>query len=392
MKTMCCAGLHRCFHRRSIKSIINGGKSMKSYPNKWMELGYSQADITKRIEEAFAAIFTEEGERFYYPMGEDAGYLMDTGNYDARTEGMSYGMMMCVQMDRKDLFDRLWCFSKRYMWHADGEHQGYFAWSVSTDGTRNAQGPAPDGEEYYAMALFFASNRWGDGAAPYDYSSQARDILKHCVHQHELVEGGHCMWEPSNGLIKFIPEVDFSDPSYHLPHFYELFALWANEEDRPFWKRAAQASREYLALACHAETGMAAEYAHYDGTPERTRGHGDFFSDAYRVAMNIGLDCAWFGKTAEYGEIADHLQAFLHGKEPFMTYTIDGTAIEPPALHPTAIIATTAAASLATDTELSRKWLHRFWDTPPRKGERRYYDNCLYFFCLLMLAGEFRIL
>ena len=27
----------------------------------------------------------------------------------------------------------------------------------------------------------------------------------------------------------------------------------------------------------------------------------------------------------------------------------------------------------------------------PRKGRRRYYDNCLYFFCLLMLTGNYRI-
>ena len=32
-------------------------------------------------------------------------YIEDTGNHDARTEGMSYGMMMCVQMDRKEEFD-----------------------------------------------------------------------------------------------------------------------------------------------------------------------------------------------------------------------------------------------------------------------------------------------
>ena len=41
---------------------------------------------------------------------------------------------------------------------------------------------APDGEEYYAMALFFASHRWGDGPPPLDYSVQARRILHACVH------------------------------------------------------------------------------------------------------------------------------------------------------------------------------------------------------------------
>jgi membrane protein YqaA with SNARE-associated domain len=39
----------------------------------------------------------------------------------------------------------------------------------------------------------------------------------------------------------------------------------------------------------------------------------------------------------------------------------------------------------------SKEWLQRFWDTPLRKGVRRYYDNCLYFFSFLMLAGEYKI-
>ncbi|MFH1879884.1 MAG: xylanase, partial [Bacillota bacterium] len=176
----------------------------------------------------------------------------------------------------------------------------------------------------------------------------------------------------------------------HLPHFYERFALLADGKDRPFWRRAAKASRAYLSKTCHPVTGLAPEYAHYDGTPEARRGHGDFFSDAYRVAMNIGLDSAWYGQRPAYKAIADHMQSFLWDKEPYMTYTVDGMAKQPPALHPTAIISTTAAASLATDTPLSRAWVLKFWQTPPRKGDRRYYDNCLYFFCLLMLGGAYR--
>lgn len=82
------------------------------------------------------------------------GYIVDTGNNDVRTEGMSYGMMMAVQMNRKDIFDRLWLFSKTYMHQSEGKFQGYFAWSVSISGVKNSEGPAPDGEEYFAMALF----------------------------------------------------------------------------------------------------------------------------------------------------------------------------------------------------------------------------------------------
>ncbi len=365
---------------------------MKTSPDLFAEIGLSPSDINARIEEAFHMIFDDEGERFYFETGDDAGYMLDTGNLDARTEGMSYGMMMAVQRNRRDIFDRLWTFSKRHMWNAAGPYQGYFAWSVRPDGRRNSAGPAPDGEEYYAMALFFASARWGDGATPFDYARQARDILRHAVHQHEMVPAGHPMWDSETALIKFVPELPFSDPSYHLPHFYERFARLADPEDRAFWRRAASASRAYLPKACHPATGLAPEYAHYDGTPEMGRGHGDFFSDAYRVAMNIGLDSAWNGPRPEFKAIADRLQSFLWNREPYMTYAIDGTPKEPPALHPTAIIATTAAASIATDTPLSRKWVRRFWETPMRKGDRRYYDNCLYYFCLLMLAGRYEAL
>ena len=109
------------------------------------------------------------------------------------------------------------------------------------------------------------------------------------------------MWDAKNHLIKFIPECDYTDPSYHLPHFYELFALWAEEEDRPFWKEAARASREYLKKACHSVTGLSPEYAEYDGTPrlETREGHPRrdiYYSDSYRTIANIGLDYEWFRK------------------------------------------------------------------------------------------------
>jgi oligosaccharide reducing-end xylanase len=308
---------------------------------------------------------------------------------------MSYGMMMAVQMDRQDIFNRLWLFSVTYMRHRDGPYAGYFAWSTRPDGVRNYEGPAPDGEEYYALALFFAAARWGDGDAPFDYSVQARDILRHCIHQAELAEGGHPMWEPANHLIKFVPETPFSDPSYHLPHFYEIFAERADAGDRAFWKEAARASRAYIAASCHPVTGMAPEYAEFDGTPKTfPQKPQQFYSDAYRVAMNIGLDAAWNGPAPALTQAVNRLQAFFSENTAlgeYDSYLLDGTPVGLPALHPVAIIATNAAGSLAADGPYRMDWVRAFWGLPLRKGGRRYYDNCLYFFCLLMLAGRYRI-
>lgn len=208
------------------------------YRNIFKECGYSEEEIEKRVKETFETIFYgSEEERFYHEAGADMGYMEDTGNHDVRTEGMSYGMMVCVQMNRKKEFDRLWKWVRTYMYIEDGPGKNYFAWSCAVDGTRNADGPAPDGEEYFAMALFFASKRWGDGEGIFDYSSEARAILRECVHKGEPGHPGEPMWNPENHLIKFVTSFEFSDPSYHLPHFYELFALWADPCDHEFWKR-----------------------------------------------------------------------------------------------------------------------------------------------------------
>lgn len=363
------------------------------YRNVLAEFGYEKAEIHKRLEAAWRELF-EGGEdtRIYHESGGEMGYMLDTGNLDVRTEGMSYGMMMAVQMDRQEVFDRLWKWTMAHMHMTEGVNAGYFAWSCSPDGSRLSDGPAPDGEEYFAMALFFASHRWGDREAPFNYGTQALNLLRTCLHKGD--DGlGDPMWNPHNKLIKFIPNCEFSDPSYHLPHFYELFALWAYPEDRPFWKEAASASREYLRTACHPETGLAPEYAYYDGTPNNERGYGHFFSDSYRVAANLGLDWEWFAADQWACEAAGRIQAFFADKRPedYRRYSIEGKPFEEKALHPVGLLATNAMASLAADGEPARASVELFWNTPLRMGDRRYYDNCLYFFALLALSGNYRI-
>ncbi len=372
----------------------NGAFYTGIYPDLFEQIGLSREEVDKKIAETFETMFFDREERIYFEKGDSMGYMLDTGNNDARTEGMSYGMMMAVQMDRKDIFDRLWLFSKTYMYQSTGRFRGYFAWSVSAEGVKNSEGPAPDGEEYYALALFFASGRWGDGDEPFDYSRQARDILKHALHQAEYTEDGSPMWDPVNYYIKFVPDAVFSDPSYHLPHFYRIFSLRAEKEDREFWKKAEEASRNYIKLSSHPVTGMAPEYAEYDGRPKQLHHKGQYYSDAYRVALNIGLEAAWFEEDELLGEIAGRLQNFFSENTNLLdyhNYLLDGTALEQPALHPVAIVATNAAASIAAKGKYRLNWVKDFWSTPLRKGERRYYDNCLYFFSLLMLAGRYRI-
>ncbi len=374
----------------------------EKYRNVFAEYGISEEDVAKRLEEIRQTWFYgTDDERVYFPVGDDMAYIMDTGNNDARTEGMSYGMMICVQLNMKEEFDRLWKWAKTYMWMETGYNEGYFAWSCATDGKKNADGPAPDGEEFFAMALFFAAHRWGNGEGIFNYEAQAREILRACLHKGQNGRIGVTMWNLENKQILFVPGIDFTDPSYHLPHFYELFALWADEEDRAFWKEAATASREYLAKACHPKTGFSAEYAEFDGSP-MSRGlswtkdrHDWFFSDSYRTVANIGLDYEWFGVDAGHCVAAANIQNFLKDSiktGEYYIYEIDGTvAVKELALHPVGLPATIAQSVLAATTEVSKDWVLSFYNMPLRTGVRRYYDNCLYFFAFLALSGNYRM-
>ena len=115
------------------------------YRNLFVEMGYKQADVDTKLKEVFNDVFRGPN-KVYFEVGDTMGYVSDVKNHDARTEGMSYGMMIAVQFGEKDIFDRLWRWSKKYMQHHDGNRKGYFAWSCKTDGTRNAEGAASDGE------------------------------------------------------------------------------------------------------------------------------------------------------------------------------------------------------------------------------------------------------
>src|SRR5690606_527968 len=107
------------------------------YPNLFQAyLGKSEAEIEAKIAAAWDQLFygDDATERVYYPVGSDMAYISDIANEDVRSEGMSYGMMIAVQLNKKEEFDRLWKWAKTYMYQTEGGYKGYFAWHCQTDG------------------------------------------------------------------------------------------------------------------------------------------------------------------------------------------------------------------------------------------------------------------
>jgi oligosaccharide reducing-end xylanase len=383
------------------------------YRNMFVEAGHSAPEVTAKIDAAFQQLFhgNSNTQAVYFPAGTNANgalaYIHDLGSGDVRSEGMSYGMMIAVQLDKKTEFDAIWNWAKTFMYHASTNHPtcGYFSWSMTTNGVANDEMPAPDGEQYFVTSLYFAAARWGSGAGICNYRAEADRLLGDLRHRQLLtgstVKGtmtAGAIFEPKNKLVRFTPDVanwNHTDPSYQLPAFYELWARCGPAADREFWAQAAMASRDFFQHAANPVTGLAPDYANFDGTPWAAPWNphsADFQYDSWRTAMNWSVDWAWWAKDVRETELSNRIQAFFESKglaNYGSRFTLDGNQFGND--HTTGLVAMNAVASLAATNPRSQKFVEALWNTPVPTGSWRYYDGMLYLLAQLHCGGEFRV-
>lgn len=388
--------------------LEKGAMTTGEYRNYFKDLGYSEKAITDKLNEIFQGVFYGPN-KVYFEASDTTAYISDLKNHDVRTEGMSYGMMIAVQLDKKDIFDKLWRWAKKYMQHQDGPNEGYFAWSCKTDGTPNSLGSASDGELYFITSLIFASNRWGNDTG-IDYLSEARNILDKSM-QKTGMDRVSPLINIEEKLITFTPDPwggSYTDPSYHIPAFYDVWAKWANDGRSNFWKSCADKSRKYLHKATHPVTGLTPDYSAYDGSPRGNRFivGDDFRFDSWRVPLNIAIDYAWSGVDGEWQRgYADRIQDFFYneGIDSFVDqYKTDGSQVErvlgageyQALRHSVGLVGTLAAASLAATDPKSKEFAARLWDSKHEPYEDgyfdAYYDGLLRLFSFMLLSGNYR--
>ena len=468
----------------------NGAFVTGKYRNLFAEAGHSQAEIDAKVNGAFQQLFHGDPatQAIFYEAGSDSNgpmaFITDWKHDDVRTEGLSYGMIICAELNKKKEFDEIWNWSRHYLYHDDPADPGYrfFAWQANTNGERMSQSVAPDGEQYYTMALFFAAGRWPGGTGLYDYKAQALQLLHDLRHREWIVGtqppargrnrsrdvnggfggfggfggtnagrsnfagrfgggpggpfgggagtngtngtnagrgrgfgggfgggfgrgpiGSGPLFDESSKMVVFSPENStnnsrpyYTDPSYHLPAFYELWARWGAPEDRDFWMAAAQASRDYFSKVANPVTGLTPHDSAFDASV-RGGGFGGprFDYDAFRTAGNWSVDWSWWGKDPREHELSDKIQAFFESQG--MTnygcqFSLDGAQVFD-TRHAEGLVGVNADASLAaTNPVRSKEFVEALWNTPTPAGLERYYEGLLYMMALLHCSGEFRIL
>jgi oligosaccharide reducing-end xylanase len=396
--------------RGKMKPWKKGASETGKYRNVFLDAGYKKADIDTKLVKAYYDVF-EGPNRVYFEVGDSMAYVSDLKNHDARTEGLSYGMMVAVQLNKKDVFDRLWRWTKKYMQHQGGGRDAYFAWSVKPEtGKHNAEGSASDGEFYFVTDLLFASNRWGNKTG-IDYYAEARRILD-AMWSKDGTDGQMNVINVEHKQITFVPDKSgygWTDPSYHLPAFFEVWAEYAKDGHEQFYRDCADTSRLFLHRACHPVTGLNADVTEFSGIPRNWgRMPGAFRFDSWRVPMNIAMDYSWYAKDREWQQdYARRIQNFLYcrGIDSFEDqFNVDGTLPEwiLPAggyrtlRHSLGLVSTSGAASIMGTRAKSWKFVDAVWNTklePYADGYfDPYYDGLLYLFSLMHLSGNYRII
>lgn len=120
------------------------------------EAGYSPHEIDQKVVKAYYDVF-EGPSCVYFEVADSMAYVSEVKNHDARTEGLSYGMMAAVQLNKKEVFGKIWRWTKKYLQHQDGAREAYFAWSINPQTMKkNSEGSASDGELYFITDLLFS--------------------------------------------------------------------------------------------------------------------------------------------------------------------------------------------------------------------------------------------
>ena len=378
------------------------------YRNIFEEAGYKKADIDVKLDKAYRDLF-EGPHKIYFEVGDSMAYVSDLKNHDARTEGLSYGMMVAVQLNKKEVFDRIWRWSKRYLQHQDGPRAGYFAWSINPQTMlKNSEGTASDGELYFITDLLFASNRWGNQTG-IDYYREARNILD-AMWNKDGTDGIYNILNIAHKQITFTPEGDnhnWTDPSYQLPAFFEVWAMYAKDGHEQFYAACADTARAFLHRACNPVTGLNADYTEFSGEPRAGRRFPVAFRyDSWRVPMNISMDYNWFGKDKDWQQgYAGRIQHFLLSKgiDSFKDqFNVDGSTPDfilqaggfSKLRHSLGLVASAAATTLINTNNFV--FVRALWNAKlepyPDDYFDPYYDGLLYLFSIMHLSGKYQLI
>jgi oligosaccharide reducing-end xylanase len=368
-----------------------------SYPNPFRDLlGQTDAAISAKLNNAFNTIFHgSPAYAIYIPVGTDQAYIEDTyHDNEIRTEGIGLGMMICVEFNKQDEFDKLWTYAREVVENKSGPDAGYFPSFCDAAGGTATSCLDPYGFEQFVTALIFANDRWGS-TGTIDYATDALALFHTLRHKEDdnggVVDGVTNMFDAATNLPLDVPNVaaaGVTRPSLVMPGYY---ALWAEADADPLWTAAAERGRSFWQSDANATTGFMPVRASLDGTP--LAGWASFLSECYRAQINVVIDQIWSGGNAWNVTESNQLLAFFSGQginTYGRTFSLDGTTVLD-ASHDPALVAANGIAALASTNTDRTSYVNAVWNMDLPTGDARYYSGLLQMVAMLILSGQFQV-
>jgi len=378
-----------------------GAAKTGNYRNLFTEImGKTPVETDGKLEEVWTHFFKGDIETtgVYVEVEPNMAQIINTESNVVTSEGISYGMITCVHLEKQEVFNRLWNWARFHMQHTAGTYEAFFAWRVTRGGLLiDAKDviPAPDAEAYIATALIAAHRKWGSTTA-YPYKAEALRLI-HAMGNWQngfFTKDGKATFNPTDWGL------DHSNPSYHLPHFYEAFARFLKNENDPraakFWSKAAKQSRKFFHVAAHPKTGLIPDYTTLEGkkAPDpNLGGHANFQWDAWRAPANVAVDWAWWNEDGWQQKYADRFLAFLTSQGPKYgsQFTMEGKLADSNTGHDAGLVSMNAVVALAArDQGLKSPFVKELWEQGMPEGKGRYFPAMLYMMSLLHCSGKFK--
>jgi endoglucanase len=223
------------------------------------------------------------------------------------SEGQSYTMLRAVWLDDKPTFDASWKWTKDNL---DRPNDNLFSWlyGEKPDGSygiltdEGGNNTASDADTDIAMALIFASNRWGDESYLNDARGIIDDVWKHDV---ILVNDKPYLTASSSEATSTI-ETAVINPSYLAPYAYRMFER-INPDNN--WEGLVDTSYEILEASAESNldksttAGLPPDWVYINKAtgqlvPATAPNLSSKFSyDALRIPWRLSLDWQWYKET-----------------------------------------------------------------------------------------------
>ena len=231
-----------------------------------------------------ATAYTAWKTKFVQDCSGGSKRVLYDDNSSTVSEGIAYGMLLAAYAADQATFNGLYKFYKDNM-----NANKVMNWKYSSCTSRSGDNGATDAELDAAMALLVAEYQWPAATSPYDYKTEAINLIGN-IRLHEMDASTHQTLNGDNWSFN----ANCRNPSYFSPAYYREFSK-AETGQSSFWNSAVTTTQSFLLTNRNSTTGLVSNWADQNAAANSCNGNNEYGWDACRNPWRMGVDVLWNG-------------------------------------------------------------------------------------------------